>query len=177
MGRDWTSQIVPSATAHSMSCGDAVVFLHLGGQVGEGAGLVVGEYAAGGLGAGQGDVLVLVAGAADDLVGLGAHPGADHRAVLFGQDVGVRLDRAADHDLAEPERGLDDDPGSVPCGRIGNEHDAGPLGVDHLLHHDRDGWFLGQAAFGPIGQRPLPEQRRPAVHEPYQQLRGDRTRW
>ena len=86
------------------------------------------------------------------------------------EDVGIRLDAAADDGLALAEHRLDDHPVEGPGGRIGREHHSRYLGEDHLLDDDRNRRLLGQMLLGPIGQHPLAVQRRPAVLDPRQHI-------
>ena len=86
---------------------------------------------------------VRVASDRDRLV---ADPRREHGRRVLARDVGVRLHLPADHDFAEPERGVDHDVVRVAGRGVGAEHDSGPVGVDHLLHDDRDGGLRGQCS-------------------------------
>ena len=89
-------------------------------------------------------------------------PVHDGAAVGVDDDV-VGVDRAGHHRLAETGAGVDDGAAAPARDRVGGEQHAGHLCVDHLLHDDGDADPTGVDALpGPVGDRALGPQRRPA---------------
>ena len=89
----------------------------------------------------------------------------EHSRSVLRNHVRVGFDLTADHDLAEPERGLDHDAVTSPGRRIGREHHATSLGVDHLLYDNCDRGLVDNAPGTPIRHDARPEQRDPAVDD------------
>ncbi len=98
-----------------------------------------------------------------DLERLVAQAGVEHLQRLLGDDVGVGLDLAGDHHLAEAESAFDDDPILRAVARIGGERDAGLVGVHHLLDDDRHRRVAGESPAGAVGDNAGTEQRHPAA--------------
>ena len=90
-------------------------------------------------------------------------------AALDHQVVGVH--RAADHGFAQAPGGGDHQLVAAAVGRVGGEHHAGGLRLDHLLDDHGQG-HRGRVDLlaGPIGQRALGPQRGPAVPDRSQQV-------
>lgn len=76
--------------------------------------------------------------------------------------VHVRRDRAADHALAQPPRGVDPDRGAVAADRVQGEGDGGGVGRDQALHQHRQAGRTAQPVPPAVGQRPLGTPRGPA---------------
>ena len=85
-----------------------------------------------------------------------------HLQCLLRDDVGIGLDLAGHHHLAQPERALDDHPILRAVARVGGERDAGLLGVDHLLDDHRHRRVGREVAAGPVGDDSRGKQRHPA---------------
>ena len=100
---------------------------------------------------------------ADELVGL--VPDADRLEPqpVLRQHVGVGFHLTAHDHFAKAERGLDDDVVAGAGRRVGGEHHAGCVGLDHALDDDGDRRLFGEAAAGPIGDHALSVERCPAV--------------
>ena len=139
--------------------------------------LVVGEDACVRLVVGQVEFQVRAVGATDDLLGLVPDAGADQLEPVLGDDVRVRLDHSRDDRLALAEDGLDDDAVGLAGARVGGEVDARTLRRDHLLDDHGDGRLVGDVRLGAVGDDPLAEQRRPAVHDALQQILLAARRW
>ena len=109
------------------------------------------------------DDLVVAVRAAHDLERLVPEPDIEHFEGFLGDDVGIGLDLAGNHDFAQSERALDDHPVLRTVARIGGERDAGFLGVDHLLDHHCHGGLASEVAAGAVGDHARREQRHPAA--------------
>ena len=75
----------------------------------------------------------------------------------------VRRHLAGDDRLAEPEDGLHDHPVAAPARRVDREQHPGDVGVDHALHDDGHVEVVERSLARAVEQRPLGEERRPAV--------------
>ena len=91
-------------------------------------------------------------------------PGSLANRALLVEDVVVGRDQPGHHGLAQPGAGVDDDLAALAGDRVGREHHAGELGVDHPLDDDRHpcGCRLDLLAAA-VGDGPLGPQRRPAA--------------
>ena len=141
------------------------------GDLRDGAHLVVAEHPGLGLRFVELDPLVPAVVAADDLERLVTHSAGEDFAGLLGDDVGVGLHRPGNHHLALSERTLHHHPVGGVGGRVGGERHTRAFRGDHQLHDHRHRRVCGEAATGPVGDHPRPEQRRPAVLHTLDQIR------
>ena len=89
----------------------------------------------------------------------------DQSRPVLGDDVGIRLDGAGDHDFAETQRRFDHQPVARSRRRVDREHHAGAIGGDLGLHDDGEQGLLVHALARAIGDHPVPVEGGPAVSE------------
>ena len=140
----------------------AVVLLDRDAEAGHGHDLVIAQDAAAGLLVGGLHACVPATGGAHERMALVADPGADQAGPVLVEHVGVGLDLAADHDLAQPEGALDHDPVPFAGRRVGGEEHPGPVGGDLLLDDDGDRGLLVRPRGSAVGDDPLAVDRPPA---------------
>ena len=120
---------------------------------------------------------LVTVGAAHDLVRLHTYAHVEQSRSVLRDHVRVGFDLTADHDLAEPERGLDHDAVTSPGRRIGGEHHATSLRVDHLLYDNCDRGLVDNAPSPAIRHDARTEQRNPALDDAIDEgVRADRVR-